>query len=443
MNRSVQEQENLYNLDFFKSLLDKHNIKNEFKDISREDGFPCKYVVFHFPVARSYDEIRVYEDDNIDSISNSNILKYRGISNYEAIWSSELNCIECQLQNPRSIPSSRFLMKSISKYFETKEDVIEDSNIREPINCTIYSSDTANVSIGYSSKEFAILTGFKEGRRITLDVEKFRYRVTLKIENINVKTEEEARNYLEKISNTLFYQIDLLYNLTLILSPRSISRDERIRRQFRRVDRQDFELRKISLEYEYDKIPLSLYWFAQSSTSSPIFMYFALYQVLEYYFPIYATMNVKNKIQNLIKDPRFNINKDSDIVRLLNLMKSNNVNSIGDEREQLVITLRNITSGEEILKFINENEYLEDYYKGKDSLILSDTKARLTDNNRIIDDIAERIYDIRCRIVHNKASEKKILPMSKDLNYLEHEIEILKFVARKVIVANSRQFVFH
>lgn len=442
MDQQIQAKENQYNLNYFKSILDEHKLKNEIVHRSRDDGTSYDYVVFNFPVARSYDEIRVYEDDNIKVISNSDMLKYRGISNYEAIWSTELKCIECQLQNPRSISPGRYLMKSLSKYFDAEEEIIEDRNIKEPINCIVYSSDNVNVSIGYSSKEFAILTGFKEGRRLTIDVEKFRYRITLKIENVEVKTEEEARNLLEKISNTLFYQIDVLYNFTLTLSPRSISRDERMRRHSRRVDPQDIELRDISLDYEYDKIPMSLYWFAQSSASSPIFMYFALYQVLEYYFPIYATMNVKSKIQNLIKDPQFNINKDSDVVRLLNLMKSNNVNSIGDEREQLVITLRNITSGEEILGFISENEALNEYYKGKESLKLSDRKARLTDNSGIIDDIAERIYDIRCRIVHNKASEKKILPMTKDVDFLVHEIEVLKFVARKAIIANSRQFVF-
>ncbi|MBQ6700660.1 MAG: hypothetical protein IJM98_08360, partial [Oscillospiraceae bacterium] len=94
-------------------------------------------------------------------------------------------------------------------------------------------------------------------------------------------------------------------------------------------------------------------------------------------------------------------------------------------------------------EFISGNETLKEHYCGKDSIKLFNKKVRLTDNNGIIDDIAERIYDIRCRIVHNKASENKILPASKDVDYLIHEIEVLKFIARKAIIANSRQFVFH
>ncbi len=117
VDQAIKVQEIIYDLDYFKSLLDKHNIENELVNQHYDDDMSHKYVVFHFPVARSYDEIRVYEDDNIDAISNSNIFKYRGISNYEAIWSSELNCIECQIQTPKSNLPSRYILKSVSKYF--------------------------------------------------------------------------------------------------------------------------------------------------------------------------------------------------------------------------------------------------------------------------------------------------------------------------------------
>ena len=72
----------------------------------------------------------------------------------------------------------------------------------------------------------------------------------------------------------------------------------------------------------------------------------------------------------------------------------------------------------------------------------TEKKPRLNDSNGILDDLVERIYDIRCRIVHNKASEtdKKILPMTKNVNYLKHEVELLKFIVRKVLIANSSPF---
>ena len=239
----------------------------------------------------------------------------------------------------------------------------------------------------------------------------------------------------------LSYQMDILYDFPISLCPRRESRIERHRKAMLR-GKPDIDFRKLNLEYEYDKIPMSLYWFAQNNSTSPIFMYFALYQVLEYYYPIYSAIQVKSKVQNIIKDPAFNVNKDADIVRMLTVMKTNKAGDFGDEREQLSTTLRHIVSGDDVLNYIKERDFLNTYYQSKESQKLSNQKLRLNDNIGIIDDLSERIYDIRCRIVHNKASEinSKILPMTKNETYLVNDVEILKFLARKAIIANSSPF---
>ena len=227
-----------------------------------------------------------------------------------------------------------------------------------------------------------------------------------------------------------------------MLSPRRDTRSERRQKEKRLFVRREITIKDIELKYEYDEIPMALYWFAQSSSYSPIFRYFALYQVVEYYYPIYATLNAKNKIQNLLKDPKFNVNRDSDILRLLTAVKTNSNGNIGDEREQLSITLRNVVTGEDIVEYISERTNLSDYYKGKTSQKLSEQKLRLSDKIGIVEDVAMRIYDIRCRIVHNKASEtdNKILPMTKDMELLVNDVELLEYIARKVIIDNSRPF---
>ena len=130
------------------------------------------------------------------------------------------------------------------------------------------------------------------------------------------------------------------------------------------------------------------------------------------------------------------------MVKLLSIIKENSMDNMGSEREQLSITLRSIITGDDIIEFIQSNEDLNEYYKNKSAKNLSDKKLRLADNVGIVNDVAERIYEIRCRIVHNKASEidNKILPMTKDVDYLVNDVALLEFIARKVIIANSRQF---
>ena len=129
-------------------------------------------------------------------------------------------------------------------------------------------------------------------------------------------------------------------------------------------------------------------------------------------------------------------------MKILNVAKSNHNNNWGDEREQLLITLRSVVSGEEIIDFIKENEQLELYFNSKESTKVADKKIQLNDASGIVNDLAERIYDIRCRIVHNKASEttKKILPMTKNVGYLRNDVKLLKYIVEKVIIANSKHF---
>lgn len=62
-------------------------------------------------------------------------------------------------------------------------------------------------------------------------------------------------------------------------------------------------------------------------------------------------------------------------------------------------------------------------------------------------DIAERIYDIRCKIVHTKdVAESRdqtgnlLLPFSKEAEGLTFDIELIQYVARQVLIASSTAF---
>ena len=368
----------------------------------------------------------------------SSFSKYRGIKNYEAIWSAELGCIECEIQEPRLMAPIRFLLRRLARSFKVCEEFRDERGITNASKVLLFENESIKITVGYCSKEFAFLSSYKEGRHIDFETVNERFRLTIRIENRTVSTEEDARNLLEKIANSLFYQIDVLYGFAITLAARRISREERLTRAKRGSQKEIREV-NLRLDYEYDRVPMSLYWFAESNTTSPIFMFFALYQVLEYYFPIYSTIEIKERIRNLMKEPGFDVNLEPDMMRLLKTMSSNNINNLGDEREQLDNVLRHVISGEDISRFINDREHLKVYYSGKDFKKLSDKKLRLDDTIGLIEDLALRIYDIRCRIVHNKASEstKKILPITKEEHLLRNEIELLKYIVQRTIIVNS------
>ena len=64
-------------------------------------------------------------------------------------------------------------------------------------------------------------------------------------------------------------------------------------------------------------------------------------------------------------------------------------------------------------------------------------------NSDIIEETCVRVYDIRCKIVHKKANGKDgevILPYSLDIENLKNDIRLIEFIAKQVLLENSKKF---
>lgn len=427
------------NFNKLKKTLTENNINYHEVSISNlrdvEEG-----IIVEIPMAREKIELFFKSnDENMEKILNSKFFKCRGIQNYEAIWSPELRFIECEiLQANTNIPSI-FLLKRLQHIFSYQlENTDEISYEENMIDIKVSKFKGIDITIGGCSLEFGVISMYKEGR--VRDLEKlYKYRITLKIRNVDVESHDMALQLLEKISNSIFFQIDLIFEYPILLGPQRENRNLMRNRVKPRINSNEYM--ELSFNQEYDNIPLSLYWFGKTSYNLPIFQYLAYYQALEYYFPLYSFSDAKNRIRNLIKDPRFNIFNDSDIVRLLDLIKVNKLGGIGDEKEQLITTLKAVLNYDNIYKFICEDEGRKNYFESKKSLKISSEKLQLKDKTGLVSKLSKRIYDIRCKIVHNKASQidNKLMPFSNEVKYLRYDIDLLEFVVRKVIISNSRE----
>ena len=151
----------------------------------------------------------------------------------------------------------------------------------------------------------------------------------------------------------------------------------------------------------------------------------------------------RKQIKNIIKDPRFNPNKDSDITRILGTINQNKSGlGFGSELEQLKSTIQNCITTEELREIIDGDSEMEEFFKDKKSKSLSAKGLSLANKNAdLVTECAERIYEIRCRVVHTKASDKNyelLLPSSPELKHLIFDISILETIAKKVLVSTSR-----
>jgi hypothetical protein len=417
-----------------KTFIKDKVIDSETGEVIRDEKL---HLVVSIPEERDFKNVIIADDEwEIERIVESKIEKYRFIKGYEAIWSCELGCIECEIEAQENLilplrsilRRLRNLLKELEEYrnAEGETQMYEFPSPKEGIR----------IKIGVSSLEFTILQNLQ--REFFPYSGRLRHRLTIKIEGQEIKTHEEATEFLLKIANSVLFQIDLATNIPLhLLMDRQIMRG--IRQRKAKQDKPEFQPPK----YEYDKEPLALYWYARTSTNMPLLQFLAFYQVMEFYFPLYSFTEAQQRIKNLLKNPLFDTTKDTDVAQIINIIKvSAKGRSIGDEKSQIKATIQHIVDKDSLLMFFNENEERKEFfdqYKKVKSISKQKINFSATDNDVRLE-TALRIYEIRNRIVHSKEEDELelILPYSSEIKNLKQDLELIEFLARKAIIAGAR-----
>ena len=260
---------------------------------------------------------------------------------------------------------------------------------------------------------------------------------SLNIRGLSITKHDNALNWLQKLSNSLFFQIDMATGIPLSL----VKERRSIRASWRK--RQQSEISKLEFpKTEYDDAPVSLYWYARSAVGMPLLQFLAYYQVIEFYFFSYSQEDARRRIQSLLKSPTFRMDSDADIGKLLSAI-SGRGRGYGDERSQLRATLNSCIDSADLRKFLTDvverSEFFSAKQKGLTNLKISISSKEADLRN----DVAELIYDIRCKIVHTKSEGQEgdidlLLPFSKEAELLFHDIELLQYLARQVLISASR-----
>ena len=170
------------------------------------------------------------------------------------------------------------------------------------------------------------------------------------------------------------------------------------------------------------------------------------YQVLEFYFHRYLRRKAEREILNLLEKPPFDLVIDADKSRLLDVIKHRyeGGNSLGrGERDLLENIIKECVTPYDLRSFIVDNDARYGFYT---STTLPKTVSThvipildMSPDHRT--SAAWRIYDIRCRIVHAKAgyeTQGPLLPSDQETKYLRHDIDLVEFLARKMLKASSR-----
>lgn len=357
--------------------------------------------------------------------------KYTFLSDLEAICSYTDGTIEAGIRpvGPVFGPPGILLRRLFGFDRPTERVDVEAAKIVMPAT----QEGLPNIEISTASNEFRILSR-STGRP----------GATLKLSGCHITTHDTALALLNKVAGAVFFQLDLLTEI-----PLSIDKE---RRRFGGGRRQKKPTNQATeLQYpktQFDAAPLSLYWYARSAAGMPLLQFLAFYQVVEFYFPIYSQSEAQRKLKAILKDPTFRGDRDTDIARLLAAIHISRSGAFGDERSQLRATLTECTDSDTLRQFIEDDAERKDFFLTKSRSLPYHKILLANPSADIRGDVADRIYDIRCKIVHTKSDARDgnvelLLPFSLEAEQLTHDIELAQYLARQVIVAGSSPFNVH
>ncbi|GAB3337863.1 hypothetical protein RMN56_12810 [Micromonospora halotolerans] len=189
----------------------------------------------------------------------------------------------------------------------------------------------------------------------------------------------------------------------------------------------------------YSHEATTLYRYAASASGMPLLSFLAYYQVIEHSFPSYAERETLRRLRHIVVDPTFNPHRDADLARLSLAIKGKSFQS---EREQLKSTLHYCVTAEDLRSFIESDELRQNFLGARKGLNGIPQIALKDDKQPLQDQVAARIYEIRCRIVHSKDGggpndAPLLLPFSTEARQLTHDIDLIRFLAQKVLIAGA------
>jgi hypothetical protein len=389
---------------------DAADIKYHYEQYEDEDPD----LVVHMPAGRDKVSITLFTLERAQRFLEVPFEKINYLENYEGIVCYEENYIEAVV----AAAGTRISSPAYKLYEKLSSAQSEGGGplILKP------AGNGLEISLGPVSAELSAIGRLVGSRRLSI-----------RLSGALPQGSRRVAEILEKLSNALFFQLDLQSGVALNLVRQ---------RKFKRFR---FSSKKnVSLEYpkfEYDDAPMTLYWYGRGSQALPLLQFLAFYQVVEYFFPIYSQAEAQRRIRSILKDPSFRADRESDIGRVISCIKASRGAGYFDERTQLRATVNEVINADQARELVTQ-EGLREFYK-EDYKKVVDRKLPIASKDADLrNDIADRIYDIRCKIVHTKADGpdgefELLLPNSPEEQFLGADIEVLANIARACLVSSG------
>ena len=263
------------------------------------------------------------------------------------------------------------------------------------------------------------------------------YGYGLTIHGVNATRHDEALELLLELTTSFFIDLDIGHGFTASLV--KAYNAEMAQEGFDR-DRPNVTVPRFPSTC-HNRDAAALYLYARQVLGMPVLQYLVYYQVIEFYLPTYTRSATISRLRNMLKDPGFDYNNDLVLGRLLDAIAPTG-RKVMSEREQVADTIAYCVDDVAIAAFLDDRpaaaKALADKTRIRDVRVIS----ILDRQTPLVSQVAERIYDLRCRIVHSKDSGGEavppIRPFERESRLMRHDLSLIRFIAQRVLIASSR-----
>jgi hypothetical protein len=396
----------------------------QLKSVLREKGFTPELVElksekmcirFDLPAGRSTRSVIVHED-NAQVLLDNDVSRWRSLQRYDGIWSESDGAIEVAIRGDRFGPPIRTLLDRLAG--NTVSRGSENSS-----EYAVESEGGVRLRIGPASGIAGVI--------LSSQLLFARNLITLRLEGISLLTTDQADDYVERVGDSASFGYQLNIGQSFALQ-RLENREASVRRRrLRRSGPIDFP------RNSYPHAPILLYQVGRERSTSPLIRYWAHYQVLEYFFPKFTRMEMVRRMSRHLRSPGFDPHREEHILKALDIALATG-GGAGIESEQLLTTIQAIVNPDEILELIDGldlTEHVTDSRSELTSKILT-----LKSQPSLLTDLAQRVYDIRCKIVHSKSVSQRqagpgLLPGTHHDDLVIAELPLIEYLAEQALIS--------
>jgi hypothetical protein len=260
--------------------------------------------------------------------------------------------------------------------------------------------------------------------------------VTLQIEGAHPRSVTEAEKLLFDIAHAIFFELDATYAITLQI----VGREHFVLPLEEKLKSPPEDVTYLP-ERRFPPDAIALYMYARAIRGYPVLEYLVLYQVIEHCMLAFSRSDVVENLRSHLENPSFDINDRVALSQLIGAERRGGRGNVS-EREQVRLTMQTCVTTDSIREFLMLNKKAADFISTEPRPLGAHAVTAKYAHDRLPNQVADRIYDLRCRIVHAKGdaldqATGPLLATNPEANQLYPDLLLLRFVARQVLISSS------